>query len=275
MPDQPTIQLTSDVTIPQIGLGTYQLTGDDCREAVAAALDVGYRHIDTASRYGNQVAIGEAVEESSVDREDVFITSKIWRDSLAGDAVREACEETLAQLDTDYLDLYLIHWPKEGIPVEETLAAMQELKEAGLIKSIGVSNFTIELLKEALETDVQIVNNQVEFHPTLYQKRLKEFCDNQDIVITAYSPLAQGKDIRLDLIEHIADKHDRSPAQVVINWLMQKGLVVIPRSKNPEHIKDNFKALEWKLDEEDMDAINDIGRFERVINPEFAQFPTE
>jgi len=275
MPDQPRIQLSNNVEIPQLGLGTYQLTGDTCRKAVAKALDVGYRHIDTASRYGNQKEIGEELANASVKREEVFITSKVWRDSVSADAVREACVKTLEQLDTDYLDLYLIHWPVEDIPVAETLTAMQALQDDDLIKAIGVSNFTIELLEEVLETDVTVVNNQVEFHPTLHQSRLKEFCDENDITITAYSPLAQGKDIRLDLIQHIAKKHDRSGAQVVLNWLKEKGLVAIPRSKHPDHIEDNFKTLEWQLDDEDVAAIDDIGRFERVINPEFGQFPTE
>lgn len=275
MSDQPTITLNQDVSIPQLGFGTWKVTGDDGREAIKTALDVGYRHIDTAYHYGNHEIVGEAISNASVARDDVFVTTKIWRDHLEIDDLHDQFEESLQQLDMEYVDLLLVHWPNESVDLNETLSAMQELKDEEKVRAIGVSNFTTDLLEEALDTDVEVVNNQVEFHPTLNQKRLKQFCDENDIVITAYSPLAQGRDLQLDLIQQIGQKHDRSPAQVILNWLMQKGMVAIPRSKKEEHIKSNFQSLEWELDDEDLAAIDDIGRYKRIINPEYADFQTE
>lgn len=271
----PTFQLNEDTHIPALGLGTWQLNGNECREAIEEALSIGYRHIDTASHYNNQKEIGQVLRESPYKRGDIFLTSKVWRTSLEPQDLKDECEQTLEELETDYLDLYLVHWPNDNVPIEKTLAAMEDLKDEDLIKAIGVSNFTIRHLEQALLSEVEITNNQVEFHPTLNQKRLKNFCDDNDIIVTAYSPLAQGQDLKLDLIQHIAEKHDRSEAQVILNWITQKGMVAIPRSKNSRHLRENFEALEWELDKEDIEAIDGIGLYERLNNPTFATFDTE
>lgn len=268
----PKIKLNAKTEIPVLGLGTWQLKGDECAQAVKTALSVGYRHLDTAAVYDNQETIGQTLKELEFNREDLFITSKLWLGNYTQDKVYGACEKTLKDLQTDYLDLYLIHWPDRSIPVSETLNAMQELKNQGLIKAIGVSNFNTHHLQDALKTGVEIGNNQVEFHPSLYQEDLKDFCDQNKIVLTAYSPLAQGEDLKLELIKNLSKKYGKSPAQVVLNWILSKNMVAIPRSANPNHIKDNFKTLEWQIDKKDLKKIDKLNKNNRILEPGFADF---
>ena len=238
------LSLNTEASMPALGFGTWELTGQTCVQAVEKALAVGYRHIDTALMYNNHKEVGQAVKNSAVQRKDLFITSKVPRDSLQRKSVISACNLALEELGCKYLDMYLIHWPNREVPIKETLGAMQELKEQGFVKAIGVSNFTIQHLKDALKTGIQFSNNQVEFHPTLYQKELQEFCSQNNIVLTAYSPLGRGEDLNLEGIQNLAEKYSKSTAQIVLNWILKKGIAAIPKASNPEYIQDNFNALE-------------------------------
>jgi diketogulonate reductase-like aldo/keto reductase len=245
--------------IPVLGLGTWQLTGETCVKIVKKALELGYRHIDTAEIYGNQREIGEAIK--GFPREELFITSKVWTNHLRYEDVIRACEQTLEDLKTDYVDLYLIHWPSEEVPVRETLEAMRELKRGGMIKSVGVSNFEVKHLKEALRVAKDlIVNNQIEFHPYLYPKEVLEFCQREGIVVTAYSPLARKKVLEDPIIREIAKKRGRTPAQVCLRWALQKKVVVIPKAGSVEHLRENLQVFDWELSDEDVEKIDSLNR---------------
>jgi diketogulonate reductase-like aldo/keto reductase len=268
----PTLKLNDDVAIPVLGLGTWQLKGQDAEKSIKRALDLGYRHIDTADAYGNHKTIGKALQDYGIDRSELHVTSKLWITDFKKQAAIDAGHRVLEELQMDYLDLYLMHWPKRDVPMEETLEAMQELKDEGLIRAIGVSNFTIHHLEDALKVGVEITNNQVEFHPSLYQKELKSFCDEKGIVITGYSPLARGEDLKLPVVKEVAQKHNRSEAQVLINWLIQQGIVAIPKASSLEHVEDNLKSLEWELAEEDIEKLNQLNSDNRTVKPDFHEF---
>ena len=272
--DIPRIELNTGETIPQIGLGTWQVTDETVTRAVKQAYKLGYRHIDTAEMYKNEEAIGDALKE--LPREELFITSKAWMSHFDKEGLKEACNATLERLGTSYLDLYLLHWPKTGTDYKETFEALKELQDEGSVKSVGVSNFTIKHLEEVLpiaeEVGLTISVNQVEFHAHLYQKELLEHCLKNDIVVTAYSPLARGKLQDDDVLKQVAEKHNATPNQIALRWLMQHGLVVIPCSKSEEHQRENLEAAEVELDHEDVEAIDGIEHEERLINPSFAEF---
>jgi len=267
-----TIKLNENAFIPVLGFGTWQLEGQVCQMAVEKALEVGYRHIDTATAYQNHEQIAKVLARSRIPRQKLFITSKLWCENLQPSQVREAFLKALDELQLDYLDLYLIHWPNRQVPIRETLETMAQLQNERLIRAIGVSNFTIHHLEDALKSGIKIVNNQVEFHPSLNQKELKEFCDSQGIALTAYSPIAQGQDLKLPLIQKLAKKYQRSESQVVLNWIIGKGVVAIPRAAKPKHIKDNFKTLEWQLEAGDLQLIDTLDTHNRLIKPAFADF---
>lgn len=267
-----TIQLNSKVSIPMLGFGTWQLIGEDCIKSVQFALQTGYRHIDTADKYGNHKEVAQGIKQSDVARNEIFLTTKIWRTDLAKDTVPTACERFLQELETDYIDLLLIHWPNKDIPIGETLEAMNKLKEAGKIRAIGVSNFTKHHIEDAISTGVEITNNQIETHPSFSQEEMKAFCDEKGISITAYSPLGRGQDIALPAIQTIAQKHSATPAQVILSWLLNRNIIAIPKSDKKEEIESNFKALELVLDEEDTTAINAVPQGPRLVNPDFAEW---
>jgi len=278
MPLAPTKNLNDQAKIPVIGLGTSGLRGEECTRIVYTALEAGYRHIDTAISYLNQQDIGKAIAEFALDRDELFITSKVPRTQLNLDDTIAAFKRSLQELHTDYLDLFLIHWPNKKIPIEETLGALKALKKEGLVKAIGVSNFTINHLKDILNIPktsdnwVEIDNNQVEFHPSLNQKNLREFCQRNNITVTAYSPLARGQDLEISEIKDIARKYEKTAAQVILNWLLTKGLVVIPRSSSPRHIMENFTAFTWQMEPSDIQRIDSLNRNNRIVNPNFAEF---
>ncbi len=267
-----TLRIAPDVDMPILGLGTWQMDGEQCRSAVTEAVSLGYRHIDTALMYGNQRKVARGITDSDVDRSDIFITSKIWRDRLDREGVYEQADTILDELNTDYVDLLLIHWPNRNFSIHETLAALTELQEAGKTRTIGVSNFTREHLEEALVLYGNIAVNQVEYHPSLNQESLREFCEEHGITVTAYSPFKQGVDLEAPEIQSIAAAYDVPASQVVLNWLMRKGISVIPRSAKPDHLRDNFAALEWDLTTEDMAAIDAMQQGNRLVYPGFAEF---
>lgn len=267
----PTVKMESGFAMPQLGLGTWQLTGKTCFNAVKAALALGYNHIDTAEIYGNQNEIGKAIE--GAERERLFITSKVWRDNLSYDDAIDSCKSTLKELGIPYLDLLLIHWPNRSIPVKETLDALAELVKQRKVKSIGVSNFTIRHLKEAIEVSkIPISVNQVEFHPYLYQRELLEFCKKNGVILTAYSPLAQGKIFGDTIIASVAKKNNKTPAQVCLSWAMQKGAIVIPKASSEVHLQENLGALGWTLSADAEKELDTLHSNYRVVNPGFAVF---
>ncbi len=238
--------LLSGHDMPLFGLGTWQLQGDACTQAVRMALEMGYDLIDTADDYANHEQVAEGM--AGFDRSEAFVTSKVFRHDLHYDDVLSTCERTLGELATDYVDLYLIHWPNEEIPIEETLRAMAKLVEDGMARSIGVSNFTVPLLEEALSvTEVPICNNQISLNPMKYDRELVEFCQERDILVTAYSPLARGGVFENEVIVAVAEDIGKTPGQVALRWLVQKGLVVIPKASSESHLRENLDLFSWEL----------------------------
>lgn len=288
--------------IETIGLGTWKSAPGDVGRAVEAALETGYRHIDCAAIYGNESEIGEALQNSfknlGISRKDVWLTSKLWNSKHKYDDVIPALKQTLSDLQTDYLDLYLIHWPiafrpdLEGfpqndsdylsldeVPLTETWEAMLEAKKQGLIRHTGVSNFSIPKLKELLDYEGDDPEmNQVELHPYLQQKELLRFCREHKILVTAYSPLGSSdRPERLkkeqeptlldnDVIKSIAEKQEATPAQVLIRWAVERDTVVIPKSTNPGRIEENFNSRQVELDEEDMEQIAELDLHYRYLD---------
>lgn len=260
------------MTVPSIGFGTWQLKGDDCYKAVSAALEAGYRHIDTADIYGNHLEVEKALTESEIPRSELFITTKIWRDYLSPAGVAESAERFLTELNTDYIDLLLIHWPNEDVSIEDTLTEMNELLLEETVRSIGVSNFTIPLLEKALKVGVPIENLQIELHPSLNQKELKAYCDEKGIIITAYSPIAQGKDLSLPVIQELAQKYGKTPSQIILNWIVGQGVIAIPRTTKTDRLKENLDIYSFELSPEERAQIDNLDLHERLVHPDFAPF---
>lgn len=269
----PTLPLTPQGRIPLMGFGTWPLKAEACREAVETALACGYRHLDTADMYANQEDVGAAIQASEIPREQIFLTTKVWRDQLHADGVLQTCDRALRQLRTDYLDLLLIHWPNNEIPLAETLRAMATLMDDGRIRACGVSNFTARRLEQALALDiVPISNNQVEYHPLLNQKVLHRFCQENGVVLTAYSPLAQGEVEKDALLQSIAGKYHKTPSQVALRWLLQRQIVAVPKASSRAHIESNFAILDFELSPEDFHAIDDRDIWVRQTNWDVGEF---
>jgi diketogulonate reductase-like aldo/keto reductase len=261
---QSRIRLNNGVEIPRLGLGVYQSApGRITQHAVRYALNIGYRHIDTAFIYGNESDVGKAVHKSGLQRDEVFITTKLWntRDVQYDTALR-SCEDSLRRLGLGYVDLYLIHWPVRGIGNNtiEIWKAMVNLLREGKARAIGVSNFSIDDLKQILnDSDVLPAVNQVEFHPFLYQKDLLSFCDRNSIQLEAYSPLTRGMRLNHPTIVNIAKKYDnKTPAQILIRWSLQHNLVVIPKSIHEERILENSQVFDFELEDEDMKHLDSL-----------------
>ena len=243
--------------VPALGFGTWQLSGSDAREATRHALEIGYRQIDTAQMYGNEDEVGRGIAESGVAREDVFLTTKLFKENLAGDRVGSAVDESLRKLDTEYVDLLLIHWPNEEVPLGETLAAMRKAQDAGKARHLGVSNFKGPMLLEALE-HAPILADQVPYQPGTTQNTLRGIAAERDVLITAYSPL-RGDGMQAPVLAEIAAAHAKTVQQVVLRWLLQQDKVSpIPRSANPAHRQQNFEVFDFVLSEEDMTRISGI-----------------
>jgi len=262
------LKLKSGYEMPVLGLGTWELTGEECVEIVRRAVDAGYEHIDTAEAYGNESEIGGALE--GADREKLFITSKVASENLDKAGVLEACKGSLGRLRTDYLDLYLAHWPNDEISLAETVEGMRQLVEEGMVRSVGLSNFDVERIKKVLSIGgVQISNLQIEYHPFTRRTVLPEFCAREGITVTAYSPLARGRVFENATLMGIAEKHDKSAAQVSLRWLVQKGNIVIPKASSEEHLLGNMDIFDWELDEEDMESIDKIESQQRLVDTRY------
>ncbi len=250
------VKLNDGNEIPSLGLGTYQSRGKVVRQAVEYALEAGYRHIDTAKAYNNEEDIGAAIKSSYVQREEIFITSKLDNDEHGFNEALNALNKTLVRLRVDYLDLYLIHWPSNGKRVE-TWEAFEEMQQKGLCKSIGVSNFTPRHLQEILDNcDVTPAINQIEFNPFVYQKKIADFCKQENIRLEAYTPLARTQRFDEDDVKYISKKYDKTPAQILLRWSLQHGAVVIPKSTHKERIIENSKIFDFEIDEDDMEILN-------------------
>lgn len=256
----------------RLGLGTFRLTGDACRAAVIQALALGYRHIDTAEMYGNEAEIGAAIADSGVARGDLHVTSKVWWEHLTPDGIRRACETSLRALGLDHLDLYLIHWPAPGMDLPAALAAMTRLREAGLTRAIGVSNFPTALLRQAVEeVQAPIVCNQIEYHVLLDQSAVLTYAREHGLFVTAYCPLAQGALAEHETLAEIARKHEASPAQVALKWLLdQPGIAAIPKAGRRESQEANLAAWHITLDDDDRARIAALPKTQRRVNPPFA-----
>jgi diketogulonate reductase-like aldo/keto reductase len=258
--------------MPALGLGTWQ--NDDpeqCAESVRTALETGYRHVDTAQIYGNEDAVGEGIATADVDREDVFLATKVWIDELSYDDLVESTAERLERLGTDYVDLLYVHWPAREYDPEETLGALAELRDEGSIDRIGVSNFEPHHIEAATEaTDAPIFANQVEMHPLLQQRDLREYCADNDVELVAYSPLARGEVFDLDVVSEIADDHGVTEAQVSLAWLREKGVAAIPKATGEEHIRDNWASLAVSLSDDEVERIDAIEATDRQVHPDFA-----
>ena len=293
--------------VPALGLGTWQLTGDACRDAVTHALEIGYRHIDTAQAYGNEEQVGRAIDEATVSRSDLFLTTKVWHTNLAPADVRASTDESLRKLRTDYVDLLLIHWPVERVPLEDTLDALVALRDAGKTRHIGVSNCTPTLVRRArdhLDGAAPLFANQVEYHPFLGQDALRALARETGHMLTAYSPLARGSVVTREasprralkalkepgtvgekarrawehlagngtgVLQAIGEAHGKSPAQVALRWLVQQDAVTaIPKAARPEHRAANIDIFDFELSDAEMQSIAALDQGERYVDPSFA-----
>jgi 2,5-diketo-D-gluconate reductase A len=262
----PNITLNNGVEIPQLGFGVFQIPPEETKQATLTALEVGYRHIDTAEMYGNEKEVGEAVRASGIDRDEIFVTSKLNNGFHAHDDALAAFDGTLEALDIGYVDLFLIHWPLPGIgDFVETWGAMEEMYRSGRTKSIGVSNFKPHHLRR-LHAETQIVPavNQIEIHPYLTQDDVREFDAEHGIATEAWSPIAQGNVLDDAVIQRIAHAHSRTPAQVTLRWHIQRGDIVFPKSVTPSRIKENFELFDFELGDDDMTDITTLNRDERT-----------
>ncbi|MFC7202198.1 aldo/keto reductase [Haloferax namakaokahaiae] len=253
---------------PQLGFGTYKLEDrDECVSAVTTALDVGYRNIDTAQMYDNEEYVGEALAASDVPRDEVFVATKLDTSNLTAEAVKETTKESADKLGLDTIDLLYVHWPLDTYDADETLAALDELYDEGLIANLGLSNFRPDQLEAAIEKlDAPLFAHQVEMHPLLQQRELRELADEHDHHLVAYSPIARNQVADNDTIVEIAEKHDASPAQVALAWIMSKGATAIPKASSEAHIRDNFAALDLELDAEDIAAIDELDETNRIVD---------
>ena len=260
------------ISLPRLGLGTFRMQGEVCRAAVESALGLGYRHIDTAEMYGNEDAIGAAIAASGVARGDLHVTTKVWNENLAPDAIRRAFETSLKKLRLDQVDLYLVHWPAPNMKLPQMFETLMKLKEEGRTHAIGVANFNIALLKTVVEEiKAPIACDQVEYHVMLDQARLRQYLTAKSIPLVAYCPLAQGRVAADETLMAIGRKHDASAAQVALKWLLdQDGVAAIPKASRAESQKANLDALKVTLDDEDRKNIAALPKNKRCVSPGFA-----
>jgi len=257
--------------VPKLGLGTWQLKGKNCVNAVETALNRGYQHIDTAQAYGNEEKVGKGIEQSNVDREDIFLTTKVWRDNLNRENLVESVDESLEKLRTDHVNLLLIHWPFPKMNSEEVFREMNKVIEQGKADHIGISNFNTTQMQEASElSDQRIFTNQVEYHPFLDQSEVLQKCRELDMMLTAYSPLARGNVIGNETLNHIGSNYGKTEVQVALRWLIQQqNVCAIPKASTEEHIVDNLDIFDFSLSDDEMSEIDDLSRGDRKVDPDF------
>jgi 2,5-diketo-D-gluconate reductase A len=270
MSDQSTILFHDGNSIPQVGLGVWRTPNDTAVTAVQAALSAGYRHVDTAAVYENEDGVGEGIRASGIARSEIFLTTKLWNADQGYDSTLKAFDASLKRLGTDYVDLYLIHWPApKRDQYVDTWKAFIQLQKEGRARSIGVSNFQPEHLQRLIdETGVTPVINQIELHPDFPQKENRAYHEKHRIVTESWSPLGQGTLLENPVVAKVAAKHGRTPAQVIIRWHIDNGLVVIPKSVTPSRIEENFKVFDFRLDAEDMATFADLEKGGKRIGPD-------
>lgn len=260
-------------TIPALGFGTFELDPEDAQAMTTHALRSGYRHIDTAQAYKNEQAVGNGMRESGVAREDIFLTTKVWTRFFTDGGLQQATQKSLERLQTDYVDLLLLHWPNPDVPLAETMRALNDVRERGLARNIGISNFTTALIDEAVSlSDAPLVCNQVEYHPGLSQTPVRNTLAQHDMALTAYCPLAQGRVFKDNTLARIGEPHGKNGGQVALRWLLQQDQVIaIPRSTNPAHVDSNFDVFDFELTDQQMAEItarqSENGR---LVSPSFA-----
>jgi len=263
---------TQGISLPRLGLGTFRMQGDGCRAAVESALVLGYRHIDTAEMYGNEEQIGAAIAAAGVARRDLHVTTKVWNENLAPDAIRRAFDASLKKLKLDQIDLYLVHWPAKNMNLHQMFETLLKLKQEGRTRAIGVANFNIALLRTVVEEiEAPIACNQVEYHVMLDQTPLRKYMAAKSIPLVAYCPLAQGRVATDETLLAIGAKHGASAAQVALKWLLdQDDVAAIPKASRAESQKANLDALNVGLDDEDRQAIAGLPKNKRCVNPGFS-----
>lgn len=260
-----TVTLNNGLVMPQIGLGVLKAQeGGEVERAVLAALDSGYRMIDTAAKYGNEKGVGDAIRQSGIDRNDLFLTTKVWNSDQGYDTTLTAFEESLERLQTNYVDLYLVHWPVKGKYIE-TYRTLEEIYDSGRAKAIGVSNFQIHHLEDLMaNTSIVPAVNQIEIHPHLQQTALVNFAQQHNIVLEAWRPIMMGEVLQLPVLQQIGKQYGKSAVQVTLRWLIQRGIVVIPKSVTPSRIAQNLDVFDFELSEMDMQQIAALNRNRRL-----------
>ena len=263
---------TQGISLPRLGLGTFRMQGEVCRAAVESALALGYRHIDTAEMYGNEDAVGAAIAASRVARGDLHVTTKVWHENLAPEAIRRAFDASLKKLKLDHVDLYLVHWPSNSMNLPAIFETLLKLKGEGRTRAIGVANFNIALMKTVVEQiKAPVACNQIEYHVMLDQTPMRKYLAAKSIPLVAYAPLAQGRAASDETLISIGRKHNASAAQVALKWLLdQDGVAAIPKASRAESQQANLDALKLKLDDEDRKAIAALPKDKRFVNPGFA-----
>ena len=264
--------MSRELEMPRLGLGTWKLSKKKCAASVRNAIEIGYRHIDTAQIYGNETEVGQgiqdAIEAGLVKREDIFLATKVWIDKLSPKKVPRSTDASLNRLQVDYVDLLYVHWPLMSYKPLKTLPAFSKLVDEGKTRYIGVSNFTIKQVNKAMNAlDKPIYANQVEHHPLLHQDNLRQHMEKHDIKLVAYSPLARGKVMEMPPLQDIAQKYGITETQVSLAWILSHGAIAIPKATSMAHLIENFKAFQIKLDEVDLEKINDITLKKRLVNP--------
>jgi diketogulonate reductase-like aldo/keto reductase len=265
-----TFTSANGVSIPALGFGTFRVPGPDAERMVSHVLASGYRHIDTAQIYGNEADVGEGIRRSGVARSDIFLTTKVWVENYRHDAFLASVDESLGKLKTDYVDLLLLHWPNEAVPLAEQIGALNEVAKAGKVRHIGVSNFNTDLMRQAVALSSQpIVTNQVEYHPYIDQTPVLRVAKQLDMSVTAYYAMADGKVFDDAVLTAIAARHGKSVAQVVLRWIVQQGVIALSKTVSENRAKENAAVFDFELSPEEMAAIHALARPDgRIVSPE-------